>query len=132
MENQIQFYVQWGSMTISCTVITLLSSIKISYIDYTMLSTTLVCCLTTWSIFKLKQEEKPGFVEIDIKQLQDSIAFVFMLDFFMASTNWCLDFFLTTPIALIATWKETTSAYSLENGNMDCFTKPELVASNLN
>ena len=121
LENQTLFFVQYGSGNLCCIVMALLSSLKLSLVDYSVLWMTCVRCLVTWMVFKYKFEGKPGFSEVDIKQLQDSIFFIYLPSFLLASTNWSLDFFLTFPIALIATLLTTTNAYSLENGNMNCF-----------
>ena len=70
-------------------------------------------------IYELNQEETPGF-DKNIKNLEDIIMFVYLPSFILGSTNWSLDFFLTTPIALVATWIATTNTNSSENGDSDC------------
>ncbi len=121
LENQTQFFVQFGSILMSLTVMVILSSIKLSLIDYSVLWLILIRCLVTWIIFKYKLEGAPSFSVIDIKEMQDSIVFVFVPSFVCFSISWRLDFYATTPIALIATFLTTSSAYSDENGNMDCY-----------
>ncbi len=99
----------------------ILSSKNLSLIDYTAVMIILVRILVTWMVFKYKLEGKPGFSTVDFKQMQDSIVFAFVPSFLCFSTSWRLDFYLTTPIAFIASFMTTTNAYSPENGNMDCY-----------
>ena len=122
LENQILGFTRFGSFTISCTMMVVLSSIKLSVIDCSVLWLTLVRCLVTWIVFKYKLEGNPHFSAIDIKQLEDSILLVFLPCFLLFSTNWRLDFFVTTPIAVITTFITTANAYSPEDGNLDCYT----------
>ena len=88
--------------------------------DCGVLLMTLISSVTTWMIYKLNQEETPGFDEKHIKKLEDTIMLVYLPCFILGSTNWRLDFFLTTPIALTATWIATTNVNSPERRNMDC------------
>ena len=67
MEDIVTKMVKFGSFVTSSTIMIILSSIKLSLIDYTVLWMTLVRCLATWMIFKNYYEGTPGFEATDIK-----------------------------------------------------------------
>ena len=119
--NRALIIVMTGPTLATGIVMVILSSkIKLWLIDYSVLCFILVRCLVTWMIFKYKLEDKPVSGAIDIKELLENVLFIFVPSMLGLSTNWRVDFLLTGPIALIATFITIENADNPENGNMDC------------
>ncbi len=69
---------QIGSLSANLIVCSILSKITLKSVDYTMLSIVLVRCIVTFLLFKFSIENRPGFENIDLKVLNDSIIFIFL------------------------------------------------------
>ena len=53
--------------------------------------------------------------------MQDLIMYIFLIAFQFNSCNWGLDFLVTTPFVAVAQYQVSLDAFSIEDGNMDCF-----------
>ena len=91
---------QIGSLSANLLVFSILSRIKLKSIDYVMLSIIVVRCIVTFLLFKFSIENKPGFENIDLKVLNDSIIFIFLPTLQLAVVNWKFDLLLTVPLAI--------------------------------
>ena len=80
-----------------------------------------VRCAITFTLMSQISAGKPGFENNDIKQLQDSIIFIYVTGISLLSVNWKLDLLLTTPLVAVAQYLATIWAFSTSNGNMDCY-----------
>ena len=103
----------------------ILSYVKIQTIDYGVLLLIIVRCLVTMMLFRLISEGRSGFETNDIKQLHDSIVFIFIPVMPVGSVNFKIDILLTTPLVLVSQFIVSKMAFSTDSNNMDCFATPE-------
>ena len=120
-----------GSALASLTLGLILAKIRLWLIDFVVLIILLIRVAATFLLFEAIQEQQPGFENIDIKQLQDSIFFLHMLVFLCMSSNWKIDLMISTPIYFVSQSMCTIRAYSPEGTNMDCYVDPETVGGTM-
>ena len=125
LDQQILTLMWDGVTTLIVTLIYFLSKFRLWLVDFCVLSVVLSRSLSTIFLFKFTYEARSGFENLDIKQLQDSLVFAFFPIFLATSTNWKMDFLLTSPIFLIVSTMTTMNAFSTEGDNMSCFAEPE-------
>ena len=109
----------------------LLSKWKLWFVDVAVLSMLVFRCLITYLLFKFTLDARPGFEHIDVKELQDSVVFIFLPALLLFSCNWKIDSLLSFPIFLVAQLMTLTRAFSTAGDNMICYTNPETVGGQL-
>ena len=119
------------SLTFSLTIICLLGKLCPRIIDLTIFWVVGVRCLATYMLFRLSASKSTGFEDIDPKSLHDSVSFVAMPMFVIASVNWKMDVLITWPLSMVGTAVFIEMAYTTNNGNMDCYLIPDAEAEGL-
>ena len=75
--------------------------------------------------FKLKEQKSPGFAEIDIKQMNDTINYMAMPALLLLSYNLKIELCLTVPLTMVANHWTIGKAYADIGTNMDGFAEPD-------
>ena len=112
---------QIGTLTVSSILVNVLVHLRLELADFGVLITMITRCVITFTLMSLISAGQPGFENNDIKQLQDSIIFIYFTAFTLVSINWKLDLLVTTPFVAVSQYLATIWAFSTSNGNMDCY-----------
>ena len=131
LEEQALFYMQVGSIAFDALLMTILGKIRLWLVDFSVLSSIVIRALVTYLLFKFIAEERPGFEDIDPKQLHDSIIFVCVPAFLCLPGNLRLELMVSAPLLLISTWLTTKSSYTLDGDNMSCYSLPETIGGQM-
>ena len=88
--------------------------------------------IVTFLILHLVNSEAEGYDQIDKKELDTSIAFVFIPNLVLACGNWKFDLLFSIPLTIVCQFYVTSQAYQNDaEGNLGCFIGAETYASRL-
>jgi len=128
MEAQGLFFLQFMSITVSLTIVTVMSKLIPASMDFTCMFLIGVRIVITIMLFNLVDSDSLTFKSIDRKALHDSLTFIALPSFAIGSINWKMDVLTTFPITLVLQVYFTRMAFTTADGNMECYRVPEVIA----
>ena len=119
IEKHYYFITIFGSVSLFATIAWLLSLISLRLIDYTSILILLSRWATIFALVRLFGGN--GFENNDLKELYGVVEFVMVPCFLVCQTNWKFDLCLTVPLTIVASVYSINVAFTVEDGNMDCY-----------
>ena len=119
----------FGSLLGSMLIALLAMKLKLKLADYVMFFILAVRCMETFLVFHLIDAKAPGFTLIDKKELADAVTFLAAPCQILATSNFRFNYLVTNPLTALCILLVNQRAYTTDNDNMSCFSKPESIAS---
>ena len=129
-----KYYAQiilFGSVTITCTLIVLLSCFTLVFMDYSNIIFLVTRAIVAFVLFRVIKNKNAGFEDTDLKPMHDCIQFIVFPGLLLCTVNMKIDLLATFPLSIICINYSYKSAFTTEGDNMDCYNQAELAARNL-
>ena len=99
-----KYYAQiilFGSITITCTLIVLLSYFTLAFMDYSNIIFLATRALVAFSLFEAIKSKNTGFEDTDLKPMHDCVQFIVFPGLLLCTVNMKIELLVTFPLSII-------------------------------